>query len=433
MPAWTGPVHMVKKAQLVPVLLIVAFVLFSACSSAPGSGRSTECSDAVDSDGDGTVDKADSDCSNPGDTSEGGTYTAGQSYNGNDGSSFERAIEIDPDYDRVTIKGTIDVAEEHNYFKYPKSLSPNRDLVIKGKRFPRIPVGALYTPRNIAVIRKPSTEIYLNFYDSLNLENSRAGKHYRPPVQFNDGYIVVGEYPAGVYSGIFGDYEFEIFSSTPTRMPLQRVWIKFEPGFDVRGIHEDFAGFNNEQFKQNVFNKIKQIYEDAGFGSDKIVFSLSQPSQPHSIVTFVDNPNVELMGMVTSYSDKWNYKRSQEWDDYFLNTYVYPFVDPDAESDAVIYAGVLQVFAGLNPTQNQAENVVAGAGAHELGHLIGLRHTFERLEVMCVSSPPCTLRSLLEPESFFEADLDPESEIEGQTLRQDPVGQIFPSLGIQDG
>lgn len=69
-----------------------------------------------------------------------------------------------------------------------------------------------------------------------------------------------------------------------------------------------------------------------------------------------------------------------------------------ASQEAIIYAEDLQLFDGLQPSAEAVALALSNIAAHELGHLLGLEHTNESLDVM---STAATARQILEIDETY--------------------------------
>lgn len=66
--------------------------------------------------------------------------------------------------------------------------------------------------------------------------------------------------------------------------------------------------------------------------------------------------------------------------------------------EAIIFAEDLRLFEGLQPSAEAAALALANIAAHELGHLLGLEHTSESLDVMATAA---TARQILEIDETY--------------------------------
>lgn len=80
-------------------------------------------------------------------------------------------------------------------------------------------------------------------------------------------------------------------------------------------------------------------------------------------------------------------------------------VDPfnrDSTQNAIIYTDTFSLFSALFPTQEQIAQVLANVASHELGHLLGLRHTADIKDLMDVTA---TARQMLHDQWHKVAEL----------------------------
>jgi hypothetical protein len=75
------------------------------------------------------------------------------------------------------------------------------------------------------------------------------------------------------------------------------------------------------------------------------------------------------------------------------------------EQDAIIYTEDYQMFENLRASAEEIAQAIANTGAHELGHLVGLEHASQALDVMATAA---TARQILEKNCIFQrSGLDP--------------------------
>lgn len=73
------------------------------------------------------------------------------------------------------------------------------------------------------------------------------------------------------------------------------------------------------------------------------------------------------------------------------------------DQGAIIYVDAFSVFSGLNPSIGDYAQVLANVTSHEIGHLVGLRHTADVADLMDVTA---SARQMLADQAFRFASLD---------------------------
>ena len=149
------------------------------------------------------------------------------------------------------------------------------------------------------------------------------------------------------------------------------------PRFDVATIDSRLAG-RTDAVIQSVLEKVRADYA----GLNVNFYLAGDPSLPAGDLTIIH---------FGTYSDR--YLGLADNVDAF---------NVDSTQAAIIYTDTFSLFSVLNPTQGQVAQVLANVTSHELGHLLGLRHTADINDLMDITA---SARQMLYDQWHKVADL----------------------------
>lgn len=161
------------------------------------------------------------------------------------------------------------------------------------------------------------------------------------------------------------------------------------PPFDAARISPDYVGLTEIMIEQ-ILAFVREHFD--GLAVD--IYDSRDPGIPsgdRSTVYFGTRDN-RLLGLADSI-DPFNTNRNQQ---------------------AILYTDTFAVFNVLSPSPREMAQVLANVTSHEIGHLLGLRHTSSPTDVMDITA---TARQMLLPQFFETAVLH---------------ASVLP-LGLQDG
>jgi len=184
-------------------------------------------------------------------------------------------------------------------------------------------------------------------------------------------YLAVTNTPGD--SGV-GDYKLEIRkvqAEIPNIRP-QKVLLDFDgasnveigsrlpidvPPLENSWLANEYPGQLGE-IKRIITEKIKEDY--AGFNVEIYTTDGNIPQEPYSTVYFGGSSSSENLGLVDDI-DNYNSVLTDE---------------------AIVYIEKFQAFQPLNPSLNEISQVIANIASHEIGHLLGLVHTADPVDIM---------------------------------------------------
>ncbi len=214
------------------------------------------------------------------------------------------------------------------------------------------------------VIREDVTELYLVVATRSVAARARA---YTVGVEITRGTGVLGYRPQVIVLSFAGAEDVQIGTREPVDVPP----------FDAAAIDERFAG-QTEPIIALILERVRdhfagldiEIYRDGDAGI---------PTQNRSVVHF-GTYDARLLGLAES---------------------IDPF-NANPEQDAILFTDTFAIFSALLPTTEQIAQVLANVASHEIGHLLGLRHTADPDDLMDVTA---TASRMLRNQWFLLADL----------------------------
>ena len=151
------------------------------------------------------------------------------------------------------------------------------------------------------------------------------------------------------------------------------------PSFDASRISPQFAG-QDEIIIQGITENVRNDYA----GLNVQIYRSDDPDIPAGDRTIVHfgTYNPDLLGLADS-----------------LDPY-----NAEAEQEAIVFTDTFSLFNPLLPSTAEITQAIANVASHEAGHLRGLRHTADPLDLMDITA---TALQMIEDQSFRKAALQP--------------------------
>lgn len=196
---------------------------------------------------------------------------------------------------------------------------------------------------------------------------SAFARSYTVQVDITRGTSVLGYQPQAIVLSFLGAEDVQIGSRQPVDVPA----------FDAAAIDPSFAG-QTEAIVDLIVDRVRdhfagldvEIYRDSDTGI---------PTQNRSVVYF-GTYDPRLLGL------------AENIDPFNTNT----------EQAAILFTDTFAIFSVLYPTVDEMAQVLANVASHEVGHLLGLRHTADPDDLMDVTA---TASRMLRKQWFLLADL----------------------------
>jgi hypothetical protein len=216
------------------------------------------------------------------------------------------------------------------------------------------------------VLREPVTQL---FAVAATRTESTSSRPYTINLTIEPNYGIPAFVPQVVVLNFKGAANVRI-----GRQPAVNV-----PPFDAATIDSRFAG-QTQTLIAKILAEVRQDYA----GLDVDFYLAGDPNLPAGDLTVLH---------FGSYSDRY----------LGLADNVDPF-NRDTTQAAIIYTDTFSLFDVLSPSLDQMAQVLANVTSHELGHLLGLRHTADTRDLMDTTA---SARQMLYDQWFSIADLHP--------------------------
>ena len=149
------------------------------------------------------------------------------------------------------------------------------------------------------------------------------------------------------------------------------------PPFDATAISETFAG-QTDLIVEYVYDMVLEDFGDLGVS----IFLDTDPDCPTENIStiYFGTYSASLLGLADNVDD----------------------FNGDKTQSAIIYTDTFALFMNLRPDTHQIAQVLANVTSHEIGHLLGLRHTADPRSVMDINA---TASQMLQDQWFDTFDI----------------------------
>jgi len=236
---------------------------------------------------------------------------------------------------------------------------------------------------------------------------------FKAAAPLKECFVVVSSSPRSETSGDFDLYISRESGSPPTPKPNQVIYLEFSgqanvvvgrrspvhvPAFRGSAIAPEFD-VQTQALVDGIVARVQQDFEPFDVTILSSQWS-ARPFRPHTTVYF-GSVDPALLG-ISDNIDTDNEFESQE---------------------AIVFVDSFSLFMSASPSVEQLVDVIANVASHEIGHLLGLRHTSDPTAIMDTTA---TVSQMLEQQSFHRAPLHPATFSVGY---QDPVARLLGNVG----
>lgn len=228
------------------------------------------------------------------------------------------------------------------------------------------PTGSSSSQQIDFVVRETTDRLYVVVSTHSASDEDR---YYTTRVSLQRGLGEIDQRPQVLVLNFLGAKQVRVGNRAPVDVPP----------FNAAAINPNFAGQT-----QTLINLILEYVRADFAGLGVAIYLAGDPAIPpgaHSTIYYGTYDN-RLLGLADN---------------------VDPYNSVAAQS-AILYTDTFAVFNVLSPTLQQMAQALANTTSHEAGHLLGLRHTADPVDLMDTTA---TARQMMLDQHFILADLNP--------------------------